>query len=407
MSNHLLKFKSLNHQSSKITLSLVFSLGILLSGCSKQEPQQAASSVKAPDESSQTLIVKIGHAAPLTGAQGHLGKDNENGVRLAIDELNAEHITIGGKPAQFELLSEDDMADPRTATQVAQKLVDAGVSAVIGHMNSGTSIPASKIYNDAGLVQISPSATAVAYTAQGFTGAMRVMANDKQQGSQLARYAVEKMGVKKLAVVDDRTAYGQGLADVFEKKAVEMGATVVKREFTTDKTTDFNAILTSIKGTDAQLLFYGGMDAQAAPMIKQMHALGITVPLMCGDGARTAEFLKLVGSEANGVIGSLPGIPLAVMPGGPAFQKKFEAKYGVIQLYAPYAYDAMRMIAAAMQQAGSIDSEQFHPVLITMQYPGVTANIRFDDKGDLADSAVSLYKAEDGVWTFLETVGGK
>lgn len=381
---------------------------LTLAGCGKQETPVASSTAAAPIAPAvQTINVKIGHAGPLTGAQGHLGKDNENGVLLAVDEMNAENIRIGDKLAHFELLSEDDMADPRTATQVAQKLVDRGVSVVIGHMNSGTSIPASKIYHDNGIVQISPSATAIAYTAQNFQGAMRVMANDSQQGSQLAHYAVEKLGVKKIAIIDDRTAYGQGLADVFEITAASLGATIVKHEFTNDKASDFNAILTNIKGTDAQLIFYGGMDAQAAPMLKQMHDLGLPMTLMGGDGLRTAEFLKLVGNDGNGVIGSLPGIPVANMLNGPDFQKKFEARFGVIQLYAPYAYDAARMAVAAMREAGSADPAKFLPVLQHMHYQGVTANIAFDNKGDLIDSGVSLYKAVDGQWQFIETVGAR
>ena len=378
---------------------------VLAAGCNKQDVStgNATSQSGAPE----ILNIRIGHAAPLTGPQAHLGKDNENAIRLAIDELNNEKITIGGKTAHFELLSEDDMADPRTATQVAQKLVDAGINGMIGHLNSGTSIPASKIYHDAGLVEISPSATAIAYTAQGFPGAFRVMANDSQQGKQLAHYAVQTLGLSKLAIIDDRTAYGQGLADVFEKTAIELGATVVKREFTTDKSSDFNAILTSVKGSDAQLLFYGGMDAQGAPMVKQMRALSITIPFMGGDGVYTAEFLKLAGSDAEGVIGSLPGIPLASMKGGPEFKQRFEAKYGVIQLYAPYVYDATRMMAKAMQQANSIDPAQYRAVLATMEYPGLTSTIRFDAKGDLVNSPVSLYRVHNGVWEFLQTAGGQ
>ncbi|HQQ74348.1 MAG TPA: branched-chain amino acid ABC transporter substrate-binding protein [Pseudomonadales bacterium] len=378
---------------------------ILTIGCNKQDAPtgNTASQSGTPE----TITIRIGHAAPLTGPQAHLGKDNENAIRLAIDELNNEKISIEGKVAHFELLSEDDMADPRTATQVAQKLVDAGINGMIGHLNSGTSIPASKIYHDAGLVEISPSATAIAYTAQGFPGAFRVMANDSQQGKQLAHYAVQTLGLNKLAIIDDRTAYGQGLADVFEKTAVELGATVVKREFTTDKSSDFNAILTSVKGSDAQILFYGGMDAQGAPMVKQMRALGITMPFMGGDGVYTAEFLKLAGSEAEGVIGSLPGIPLSSMKGGPEFKQRFEAKYGVIQLYAPYVYDATRMMAKAMQQANSIDPAHYRSVLATLEYPGLTSTIRFDAKGDLINSPVSLYRVHNGAWEFLQTAGGQ
>lgn len=387
------------------TLSASLLFAMLLTGCGKQESPAQPEAASPAAEQQATLTVKIGHAAPLTGPQAHLGKDNENAIRLAIDELNSEHLSINGKLARFELLSEDDMADPRTATQVAQKLVDAGINGMIGHLNSGTSIPASKIYHDAGLVQISPSATAIAYTAQSFPGVFRVMANDSQQGKQLARYAVQVLGLNKLAIIDDRTAYGQGLADVFEKTAIELGATIVKREFTTDKSSDFNAILTSVKGSDAQLLFYGGMDAQGAPMVKQLRALGISIPFMGGDGLYTAEFLKLAGSEAEGVIGSLPGIPLANMKGGPEFRQKFEARYGVIQLYAPYVYDAMRMMAKAMQQANSTDPAQYRPVLAAMEYPGLTSTIRFDAKGDLVNSPVSLYKVNNGAWQFMQTAG--
>lgn len=404
-----------------IRLLPVLAVAACLQGCGQEKPPaappapaqapaaSASPAAPAPAAAADTspLVVRIGHAAPLTGPQAHLGKDNENAIRLAIDELNASDFRIGGRVTRFELVSEDDMADPRTATQVAQKLVDDGVQGVIGHLNSGTSIPASKIYHDAGLVQISPSATAIAYTAQGFPGVFRVMANDSQQGTQLARYAVETLGKKQLAIIDDRTAYGQGLADVFEKTAIGLGATIVKREYTTDKASDFNAILTNVKGSGAELLFYGGMDAQGAPMVKQMRALGMNVPLMGGDGLYTAEFLKLAGSDADGVIGSLPGIPLDQMSGGPAFRQAFEAKYGVIQLYAPYVYDAMRTLATAMQQAGSSEPAQYLPALKTIRYPGLTSTIEFDEKGDLRHSPVSLYQVKEGRWQFLVTAGAQ
>src|ERR1700758_4593458 len=164
-------------------------------------------------------VVKIGHVAPLTGGIAHLGKDNENGARLAVEEINAKGLTIGGQKVTLELDAQDDAADPRTATQVAQKLVDDKVVAVVGHLNSDTSIAASKIYNDAGIVQISPSATNPAYTLQGFKTTYRVVATDAQQGPALANFAVNQMKLKKAAIVDDATAYGQGLANEFEKTA--------------------------------------------------------------------------------------------------------------------------------------------------------------------------------------------
>jgi len=229
-------------------------------------------------------VVLIGQVSPLTGPQAHLGKDNENGARLALDEINAAGLSLGGKNVVLEMKSEDDAADPKTATTVAQKLVDEGVAGVIGHLNSGATIPASKIYADAGIPQISPSATAVAYTASGFKTAYRVMTNDAQQGSVLGRFAVTKLGAKKIAIIDDRTAYGQGLADEVEKAAKAAGGDVVAREYTSDRATDFMAILTSIKGKAPDLVFFGGMDPQAAPMAKQMKQLGMTAKFLGGDG---------------------------------------------------------------------------------------------------------------------------
>jgi branched-chain amino acid transport system substrate-binding protein len=291
-------------------------------------------------QASGATIIKIGHAAPLTGPQAHLGKDNENGVRLAVDELNAKGLSIGGQKVQFELHSEDDQADPRIATTVAQKFVDDKVSGMIGHLNSGTTIPASRIYNDAGIVEISPSATNPKYTQQGYKGAFRVMANDIQQGKVLGEFAVKEMAAKKIAIIDDRTAYGQGLADEFEKAAKAAGGKIVVHEFTNDKASDFTAILTKIKGKSPDLVFYGGMDGQGAPMAKQMQTLGLKAQFLGGDGIHTAEFMKLAGAAAEGVTASLPGVPLEKMPKGADFKQKFESKYGKIQLYAPYCYDA-------------------------------------------------------------------
>ncbi|HWS03942.1 MAG TPA: branched-chain amino acid ABC transporter substrate-binding protein, partial [Gammaproteobacteria bacterium] len=305
---------------------------------------------------------------------------------------------------RLQLLSEDDQADPRTATIIAQKLVDGGVAGVIGHLNSGATIPASKIYHDAGIPQISPSATAIAYTAQGFKTAFRVMTNDEQQGKVLGQYAVAQLGAKQIAIIDDRTAYGQGLADEFEKAAKAAGAEIVAHEFTSDRSTDFLAILTSIKAKNPQLLFYGGMDAQAGPMAKQMKQLGLNVQLLGGDGVETAEFIKLAGADAEGVVASSPGLPLESMPGGTAFKEKFTAHYGQIQTYAPYAYDAVYVMVEAMRRADSAEPGKYLAELPNTNYQGVTGHLRFDAKGDVAGGSVTLYKSTNGTWQVLETV---
>jgi len=357
-----------------------------------------------PQQAGDSQLVLIGQVSPLTGPQAHLGKDNENGARLALEEINAAGLMLGGKKVVLDMKSEDDAADPKTATTVAQKLVDEGVAGVIGHLNSGSTIPASKIYYDNGIPQISPSATAVAYTASGFNTAYRVMTNDAQQGSVLGNFAVTKLGAKKIAIIDDRTAYGQGLADEVEKAAKAAGGEVVAREYTSDRSTDFMAILTSIKGKAPDLVFFGGMDPQAAPMVKQMKQLGMKAKFLGGDGAQTPKFIELAGADGEGALASNPGLPLDAMPGGAAFKSKFEAKYGKIQNYSPYAYDAMHVLVEAMKRADSSDPAKYLAELPKTDYQGVTGRVRFDAKGDITGGAVTLYQVKDGKWQTLETV---
>jgi branched-chain amino acid transport system substrate-binding protein len=386
-----------------LALAAVTALSLL--ACGKEEPKPQT---VGADATNAELVVKIGHAAPLTGPQGHLGKDNENGARLAIDDANAKGMTIGGTKVRFELLGEDDQADPKQGTLVAQKLVDAKVNGVVGHLNSGTTIPASKIYFDAAIPEVSPSATNPKYTQQGFKTAFRVMANDVQQGKVLGAYAVGKLGAKKIAIIDDRTAYGQGVADEVAKAVKANGGEVVAREFTTDKATDFAAILTKVKSTAPDVVFYGGMDAQAGPMAKQMKTLGLSGKLLMADGGCTTEFHKLAGDAADGSYCSLPGVPLDRMPGGVDFKNRYKAKYNTdIQLYAPYAYDAVGVMIDAMKRADSADPAKYLPELAkTDGYPGVTAKIQFDDKGDIKDGDITLYQAKDGKWVPLDTMGG-
>jgi len=352
-------------------------LALLLSACGQESAPSKSAKGEAPKPPSE-IIVKIGQVSPLTGPQAHLGKDNDNGARLAIEEANAKGPTIGDSKVRFELVSEDDQADPKTGTIVAQKLVDSKVAGVIGHLNSGTTIPASRIYHDAGIPQISPSATAVAVTGQGYKNIFRTMANDAQQGKVLGEYAV-KIGAKKVAIIDDRTAYGQGLADEFEKAAKAAGAAIVGREFTSDKSTDFRAILTSVKGKQPDLVFYGGMDAQAGPMAAQMKSLGIQSKFLGGDGAQSAEFIKLAGAAAEGVIASSPGLPLEKMPGSKEFREKFSAKYGQIQIYAPYAYDATMTLIEAMMKANSVEPAKVVAELSKISRQGVSGPIALDE----------------------------
>jgi branched-chain amino acid transport system substrate-binding protein len=351
--------------------------------------------------------VTIGIAAPLTGPQSHIGKDLENAVRLAAEDANAAKVVIGGKPVHFEVQAEDDQADPKMAPVVAQKLADARVAAVVGHFNSGTTIPASRIYNDAGIPQISPSATNPKYTEQGFKTAFRVVANDNQQGKVVGEYIARELKSKALAIIDDRTAYGQGVADVVERSAKAAGANVVAREFTTDRSTDFKAILTKIKGTRPDVIFFGGIDTQAGPMLQQMRGLGIEAQFIGADGIQSTELFKLGGNAVEGTLASFPGLPLERMPQGASFGERYRKKWNQdVVLYAPQGYDAFNIFVEAMKRAGSTDPAKFLPEVAKTDYNGITGPIRFDEKGDLKDGPITIFKAVGGKWQALATIGG-
>ena len=359
-----------------------------------------AAAFAAAGTASAQMVVKIGQVSPLTGNIAQLGKDNEAGAKLAIEDLNAKKIKIGGQEVKWELLSEDDAADPKQGTAAAQKLVDAKVNGVIGHLNSGTTIPASKIYNDAGIPHISPSATNPKLTQQGFKTTFRVVANDGQLGGTLGRYAVKEIKAKSIAIIDDRTAYGQGVADEFGKAVKAAGGKVVGREYTNDKATDFSAILTKLKGAKPDLIFYGGMNAVAGPMLRQMKQLGLQVKYMGGDGICTADLPTLAGdgmADGQVVCAEAGGVECAQVKALEAFKDRFKQKFGMeVQIYAPYEYDALMAMAAAMQKANSADPKKYLPALAAIKYEGVTGTIAFDPKGDIKNGALTLYTYKGG-----------
>ena len=376
---------------------------LALAACGDKAPPPApkAEAPKAPE----MQIVKIGVASPLTGAQAHIGIDIRNGVQLAIEDANKAGVSIGGKAVKLEMVAEDDEANPTKATTVAQKLADAKVSAVVGHFNSGASIPASKIYADAGIPQISPSSTNPDYTLKGYKTTFRVVAHDGQQGPTLARFALDKLKAKTIAVIDDSTAYGQGLADNFEAAAKAGGAKMVAREHTTDKDTDFKAILTKIKGKNPDLIMFGGIDPQAGPMKKQMAELGIKAQFIGGDGMQTPNFIKLAGESSEGALASIPGLPKETMPGGKEFLAKYKAKFNAeVELFAPMGYDAVMVFIEAMKRANSSDPAKFLPEVGKTDYKGVIGPIAFDEKGDLKNGPITIYVVKGGKWEALETV---
>ena len=380
----------------------VLAVAALLVACGKKE--EAAAPAAAADP-----VVKIGHVGPTSGAIAHLGKDNENGAIMAIEELNAAGVMIDGKKVKLELMAEDDAADPKQGTAVAQKLADAKVAGVIGHLNSGTSIPASKIYSDAGIPQISPSATNPKYTRQGFKTTFRVVADDVHLGSTLGKYAVGTLKGKAIAVVDDRTAYGQGVAEEFVKAVEAAGGKVVAKEFTTDKATDFNSILTTIKGKKPDVVFFGGMDAVAGPMLKQMKSLGIKAKFMGGDGICSTELIKLAGDAAGDdqvFCAEAGGVEGEAKAGMDDFKAKFKTKFNAdVQVYAPYVYDSVKIMVAAMVAANSADPAKYLPVLAaTKDFKGVTGPITFDEKGDIKNGALTLKTIKGGQLVTLAVI---
>jgi branched-chain amino acid transport system substrate-binding protein len=348
-----------------------------------------------------TVVVRIGLADALTGPLANFGKDDENGARMAIDELNARGVVIGGKRARFELLAEDDASEPRVATAVAQKFVDAKVNAVIGHETSGTSIPASKIYFDAGIPQITTSATSPQYTEQGFNTTFRTVNSDKQLGRALGRYAGKNMGVKRVALIDDRTAYGQGVASEFLKGLREAGGTVIAKEFTNDKASEFGAILTKIRAQHPDMVFFGGMTPVAAPMLRQMKSLGMgNLRFMGGDGICTDDMLKLAqGAMGDGQVlcAGSGGVVDAAKAGLDKFRATYKKRFGTDSLiYSPYVYDSVMTLADAMVKAGSSEPAKYRPALAAVRHQGVTGTIAFDAHGDIRDGTLTLYTFRGG-----------
>jgi len=372
----------------------VLAAAVALISCGEQKPPAG-------------VEIRIGHVGPLTGGIAHLGKDNENGARLAVEEANAARIKIDGKEVKFTFLAEDDQADPKTGTTVAQKLVDAKVAGVVGHLNSGTSIPASPIYAQAGVPVISGSATNPKLTEQGFKSQFRVVGRDDQQGPAIASYLATTEKPKLVAVIDDATAYGEGIANEVEKTLKAANIKVLPREKGTDKTTDWKAVLTKLRGRSPDAVFYGGMDATGGPLLKQGRELGIKAVFSFGDGACTDKMKELAGDAAEGMLCSQAGIP--PQAADKKFLEAYKKKFNMDPiLYAPFTYDAANLLIAAMQKANSADPKKYLPELQKIDFTGATGKIAFDDKGDRKDAEMTIFTMKGGKLDPIAIVkGGK
>jgi ABC-type branched-subunit amino acid transport system substrate-binding protein len=345
----------------------------------------------------QETVVKIGHSGPLSGSQSFAGKDNENGVRLAIEELNAKQITVGGKKVRFELQSEDDQGDPKAGVNVAQKLVDAGVRFVVGPYNSGVAIPASRVYNSAGAI-VATVGSNPKITEQGYKTLYRINASDTQLGSKMALYAAKELKLKTVGVIDDRTAFGQGVAEEFKKQARASGMTVAGHEFTNDKASDFNTILTTLKAKKVEAVFLGGYAPQGGPMARQMKQLGMNARLLGGDTICAAEMGKL-GGDAVGenVLCAQGGAILDRAANGAEFKAKYKKRFNQDpDVYAASFYDGMMMYAEAMQKANSVEPAKVNAEIAKGEFKGVAGTYAFDDKGNMKSSPVTIFTFKGG-----------
>lgn len=353
-------------------------------GCSKQGGKEAA-------------VIKIGAAGQLTGAEAVFGADMLNGVKLAVEEWNAKGGVLGKK---IEVVAGDDQAEPRQAVAVANKFVAEGVAGVVGHFNSSCSIPASEVYNKAGIPQISHASTNPKLTDQGFGNVFRVCGRDDQQGKVAADYAVQKLKVKKVAIVHDKTTYGEGFANEF-KKGLGSGVQVVLFEGITKGEKDYSPVVTKIKSASPDLIFFGGIYNEGGLLVKQYKAVGGTAPFIGGDGIMSEEMLKIGGPGTEGTYATF-GPDTKEVASAKGFNDSYRKKFGEPGVYSVYAYDAANILLQSIQKAGSIENAKVVAAVKATDYNGALGHIQFDAKGDVKESPYVIWKVVNGKWQQLK-----
>ena len=372
----------------------IFPLGFLLilfsifSGCAEQ--------------ASQSKIIKIGCAAPLTGDQAQLGIDTCQGVRLAVEQANEKGTAVPGY--KLEVLALDDQHNPAQAVNVAKKFVaDRDVIAVVGHFNSSCTKPASAIYHEAKMVSITAASTNPEISKQGFETFFRVAATDDVQGPKAANYVAAPLGAKKVFIIDDKTTYGKGLADEFEKEARKLGLVILGHEGITQGDKDFTPLLTKMKPAGPDLIYFGGIYPEGALLLRQARALGLPATLMGGDGLATPIFIQLATPAiAEGTYATMVGGDMKKLPSAQDFIKAYEARYGEVGQWSAYGYDAANILIAAIQKAGGKNREAALKAMREIpSFPGVTGEVVFDKKGDNQNQFIGVFKVEHGQLTYL------
>ncbi|WDT73787.1 MAG: branched-chain amino acid ABC transporter substrate-binding protein [Candidatus Manganitrophus sp.] len=342
--------------------------------------------------------IVIGVAGPMTGDQSKLGGDVERGARLAVEEWNARG-GINGKKLRLEV--GDDQHDPKQAVSVANKLVNSGIVGMVGHFNSSASIPASAVYNSAGVPMITPASTNPRLTDQGFWNVFRVCGRDDQQGKVAADFVGGQLKLKRVAILHDKTTYGQGLAEEFRKSlAAYPESEVVSFDGITQGDKDFRGILTSIKGKNPELFFFGGVFPEGGQLAKQAKEVGLTAPMLSGDGVIDPKFIEIAGATAEGTYLTFTPNP-ENMPEAKGFLEKYKAKHGnELAPYAIYSYDAANILLTALAEAekeGKIkDGKRVAEIMRNVNYDGALGHIEFDEKGDVKKSPYIVWITKNG-----------
>ena len=347
--------------------------------------------------------ITIGVAAPLTGAQAKIGSDMAQGVELAVAQWNAR----GGIRGQsIVLLRGDDEASPKQGPVVARDLVAKGAVGVIGHFNSGCTIPASENYEEGRVIMITPAATNPQVTDRGYQGVFRVCGRDDQQGRVAGRFAVQTLQAKRVAILHDKTTYGQGLADEFRKTIEALGVTPVYYAGVPKEELDFRAVVGAIKETKPDLWYFGGIYDQGGPLLTQARQVGFTAPLMSGDGLIDQELIKTAGPAAEGTYLTFGPDPSKI-PSARAFLEAYHAKYGPHGPYAIYGYDAANILLEAIDQTGGAGFDRLTEYLHGHEFRTAMGPLRFDQKGDITSSYYVMWVVRGGQFVVVEDAGRK
>ncbi len=345
-------------------------------------------------------IIKIAFVSPLTGDVAAMGQGMKNGAMLAIEDANNKYKDLG---FTFELMPLDDRADPKEAVNAANQIIsDKNVYGIIGHLNSGCSIPASAVYNKRNMVMISPASTNPKLTQQGLENVFRLCTTDDVQGT-FAADRLLKIGLKNIAVIHDKTPYGQGLAEEF-KKTIEAGnGKVLSFEGISMGDKDFNAILIKMKTLRPDAIYFGGMYQEGGLLSRQAKEMGLRVPVIGGDGLYTSEYIKIAGIPSEGDMTTSIGLPPEKLPKSKEFISKYTAKYPNydMQPYDPTTYDATALLAYAIVQAKK-DKSKILEIIKNVKFDGVTGPVQFDKKGDTLNKAVTMYIVKNGKWIVKE-----